>query len=143
MLKLTIFFDGSFWCGLVEYRNERQEFRVFRYVFGKEPNEEMLFEFIFQRLPRLIEKNDQIKLSRTDCIAENEAKRINPKRMQRLISQQKKQPAISTKAQLVLKEEQESKKLLRKQKHKEAKELQKKERFQQKQEKKHQKHRGH
>lgn len=140
-MKLTIFFDGSFWCGLVEYVNERQEYRVIRYVFGPEPKDEIVFDFIFSKLPVLLEKNDQIQLAST--VEPLEQKKLNPKRMQRLISRQKAQPALSTKAQQTLKEEQESKKAVHKKRLKIDKELAKKQKFEQKQLKKHQKQRGH
>lgn len=140
-MKLTVFFDGSFWCGLVEYANERQKYRVIRHIFGKEPQDEDIFEFVFFKLPGLIERNDLIEVGGTASTVKQQ--KINPKRMQRIISKQKRRPVLSTKAQLALQEEQNAKKTLRKKQQKQNKELLQKQKFAQKQAKKHQKQKGH
>ena len=52
-MKLTIYFDGSFWCGLVEAETDGH-YQVIRYVFGAEPKDADVFAFIAKRLPRLL-----------------------------------------------------------------------------------------
>lgn len=142
-MKLTVFFDGSFWCGLVEYVNLAQEYRVLRYVFGHEPKDTDIFDFIFFILPKLIEANDVLKFSNAESEVTKQQQKISPKRMQRIISRQKRQPIVSTKAQAALKAVHEAGKTMRTKQKRQDKEALKKQKFAQKQAKKYQKHKGH
>lgn len=44
-MKLTVYFDGSFWCGLVE-AEDAGTIRVFKHVFGSEPKDEEVWDFV-------------------------------------------------------------------------------------------------
>ena len=35
IMKLTVYFDGTFWFALVEHVNRKGQYKVFRYPFGK------------------------------------------------------------------------------------------------------------
>lgn len=72
-----------------------------------------------------------------------EDRRINPKRMQRLINSQIANVGIGTKAQQALKLQQEQGKLERKTRSREQREEEKERQFDLKQEKRKEKHRGH
>lgn len=96
-MKLTIYFDGSFWCGLVEAESDGH-YQVIRYVFGAEPKDADVLEFIANCLPRLLEQSGTVAAERKS------EKKMNPKRIQRLINREKRQPVVSTKAQLAISE---------------------------------------
>lgn len=76
-MKMTVYFDGNFWLGLIEYDDD-------------------VFNFINHKLNDLIKKYEFVKtdisLKRT-----NEHKK-SPKRMQREINREKRKPVVSTKA---------------------------------------------
>ncbi len=135
-MKLTIYFDGSFWCGLVEAETD-SHYQVIRYVFGAEPKDADVFAFIAKRLPRLLDE------AGTVAAEKKSEKKINPKRMQRLINREKRQPVVSTKAQLAISELREQTKTLNKAQKKLRKAQAAETRFQQKQAKKREKHKGH
>ncbi|REC30987.1 hypothetical protein CF160_00370 [Enterococcus pseudoavium] len=135
-MKLTVYFDGSFWCGLVETEDDGH-YQVIRYVFGAEPKDADLFLFITQHLPRLLGQAGTVS-------AKPQTKKCgNPKRMQRLINRQKRQPAVSTKAQLAISELRDQSKTANQTHRRQRKAAYAKARFQQKQAKKREKHKGH
>ena len=43
--SLTVLFDGTYWVGLFE-RTDEHGYAVARFIFGKEPNDEELYDFI-------------------------------------------------------------------------------------------------
>lgn len=92
-MKLTIYFDGSFWCGLVEAESDGH-YQVIRYVFGAEPKDADVLEFIANCLPRLLEQSGTVAAERKS------EKKMNPKRIQRLINREKRQPVVSRKPSL-------------------------------------------
>lgn len=48
-MKLTIFFDGSFWCGLVE-DDEDGKIKVLKHIFGPEPKDTEVLTFVNTQL---------------------------------------------------------------------------------------------
>ena len=50
IMKLTIYFDGSFWCGLVEVE-DNGHYQAIRHVFGPEPKDADVWEFVTKCLP--------------------------------------------------------------------------------------------
>ena len=54
-MKMTVYFDGNFWLGLIEYDDDG-DYKVFRYFFGKEPKDDDVFNFINHKLNDLIKK---------------------------------------------------------------------------------------
>ncbi|MGO3604450.1 MAG: YjdF family protein [Enterococcus malodoratus] len=135
-MKLTIYFDGSFWCGLVEAESDGH-YQVIRYVFGAEPKDADVLEFIANCLPRLLEQSGTVAAERKS------EKKMNPKRIQRLINREKRQPVVSTKAQLAISELREQAKTASKVQKRQKKADYAEARFQQKQAKKREKHKGH
>lgn len=136
IMKLTIYFDGSFWCGLVEAETDGH-YQVVRHVFGAEPKDADVMEFIAKRLPYLLEHSGSV------ATEQKSEKKMNPKRMQRLINREKRQPVVSTKAQLAISELRDQAKTASKSQRREKKAEYAEARFQQKQAKKREKHKGH
>lgn len=135
-MKLTIYFDGSFWCGLVEAETDGH-YQAIRYVFGPEPKDADVFEFIAKGLPHLLEQSGTVSAK------QKSEKKMSPKRMQRLINREKQQPVVSTKAQLAISELRDQAKTVNKVLKRQRKAEYAEARFQQKQAKKREKHKGH
>lgn len=97
-MKLTIYFDGSFWCGLVEVE-DNGHYQAIRHVFGPEPKDADVWEFVTKRLPHLLKQTGVVATQKKTA-----EKKLSPKRMQRLINREKRQPVVSTKAQIAMNE---------------------------------------
>ena len=133
--KLTIYFEDPFWVGVFE-REDETGYRVSRVVFGPEPTDRELYEYIQKEYKSLdfgrpIES--QIKIVRKE----------NFKRMQREVRKEVYEEGIGTKAQqavkLDLEQNKKERQITSRAKQEEAKAL----KFQLKREKKKEKHRGH
>lgn len=135
--QLTVYFEDPFWIGVFE-RNENGQLEICKVVFGTEPKDYEVYEFILQNYYNL-KFSSPIK----DVSISETKKRINPKRLQRQIKKSTQERGISTKSQQAIKLEQESRKIERKKISKEEKELKKKHDFKRRQKKKKQKKRGH
>ena len=135
--QLTVYYEDPFWIGVFE-RNENGKLEICKVVFGTEPKDYEVYEFILQNYFNLKFSSPikEVSISETK-------KRINPKRLQRQIKKSTQERGISTKAQQAIKLEQESRKINRKKISKEEKELKKKHDFKRRQKKKKQKKRGH
>ena len=72
-MELSIFHDGQFFIGLVEYREE-DRVKLVKFTFGTEPNSAEIFNFIYGHLDELI---NQTKVS----IEKKKPKKVNPKRL--------------------------------------------------------------
>jgi len=131
--KLTVFFDNPFWVGVFECV-EKNKLSVCRVVFGAEPKDYEVYDFILKNYKNL----------KFGSSLEVKVKKIknNPKRLQREVKKQSKQVGIGTKSQLVLQKQREEMKLERKKESKQIRELENRRRFELKQEKRKQKHRG-
>ncbi|WHH57862.1 YjdF family protein [Petroclostridium sp. X23] len=135
MNKLTVYFDDPFWIGVFE-RVENEELMTCRIVFGPEPKDYEVYEFVLKNY-------HQLKFSRPVAIKEATETKVNPKRLQRKIKKAVENRGISTKAQEAIRLEREANKLERKSKSKRQKELEKELQFQKKQQKKKEKKKGH
>lgn len=134
--KLTICFEKPFWIGLVEVEDE-SGYQVAKHVFGSEPSDPEVGEFIREHW-RELRFTDELQVEKT------EGKKINHKRMQRIIAKEIAAHARKgTKAQQALAEQRETNKSERKKKSKAEREAEQKERFAKRTEKRKQKHRGH
>lgn len=133
--KLSILFEDPFWIGLYE-REDNGRYEVCKITFGAEPKDYEIYDFMLKNWNKL-RFSPSIE---AQSIAE---KRINPKRMQRLINKQIEDTGIGTKAQQALKLQQEQGKLERKSRSREQREEEKQRQFELKQEKRKEKHRGH
>ncbi|WP_416353785.1 YjdF family protein [Agrilactobacillus fermenti] len=137
-MKLTIFFDGSFWCGLVEVQCAKQV-QVWKHVFGPEPKDAEVLAFVNKRL--------LAEWASVPCVSaiteQKQQYHINPKRQQRLAHKLRKKPVLSTKAQAAMQAEREIKRVDRRHTTKANRLAEQQARFQQRQAKKLQKHKGH
>ncbi|MED4217797.1 YjdF family protein [Priestia megaterium] len=104
-MSLTIYHDGQFWVGIIEVV-EDGKLRAFRYVFGAEPKDTEILDFIYSKLLNIINQSVHSGLD----VKEKSDKKINPKRLQRQVAKQINKVGVSTKAQEALKQEYEEKK---------------------------------
>lgn len=131
---LTVYHDGQFWVGLAE-RVEDGTYGVARIVFGAEPSNEEILQFITSKWAKLTFSGDEP--------AEASRPTKNPKRRAREASRALKQPAMGTKAQQALASRREAMKResVRARSQRRADEAEA--RFEQRKLKRKQKHRGH
>lgn len=136
MSKLTVRFEDPFWVGIVEVEDERG-YQVARHVFGAEPTTPEVLRFVCDRWREFrFTDSIQIKVEQT--------KRINPKRLRRMIEREIRSNARrGTRSQQVLAEQRESAKAASKALSSAQREEQRREKFAKKTEKRKQKHRGH
>ena len=134
MIKLTVLFESPFWIGIFEKEQDGQ-YSVARTVFGAEPRDFEIFEFI-------INKMDQLKFSNPQE-GEIVRRKVNPKRVQREVKLELSKKNIVSKAQDVLRLEIEKNKKERRSINSKLKEAIKQEHFELKQQKKKEKKRGH
>ena len=131
-LTLTLFHDGQFYVGIFE-RREGMQLSVCRVVFGAEPKDGEIMDFLNRDFRRL-SFSPKVKEERKPLP-------VNPKRLQREIARQVNSIGTGTKSQQALQREQN--KLIRQEKTKEQKEAEKRAAFALRQEKKKEKRRGH
>ena len=134
---LTVYFDGQFWVGMAELV-EKDQLRACKIVFGAEPSNEEILDFVLTRW---------VGLDFSAPIAQENQHRPtdagNPKRRKRQVAKALHQRSDATKAQQALSEQREAEAELRKERASERRALKTQERFEQKTEKRKQKHRGH
>lgn len=131
---LTLYHDGQFWIGIVEHV-ENGKLGVARIVFGAEPSDEEILEFVVNNWEGLSfygsKEPDKPKVAK------------NPKRRMREAAKALSKPALSTKAQQALAEQRESMKEQSAYRRSLKKQEKKQERFELQEAKRKQKHRGH
>ena len=132
---LTILFETPFWIGLYE-RECGGRYEVCKITFGAEPKDYEVYGFLLKNWSNL-------KFSPSLEVSAVAEKRVNPKRMRRLIAKQIDKVGIGTKAQQALKLQQEQGKLERKSRSREQREEEKQRQFELREEKHKEKHRGH
>lgn len=142
-MKMTVYFDGVFWSALVEFSDRKQRYKAFSYVFGKEPKDEDILNFIEHSLGKWLSRYEEIDTSSSFSAPAVSQKKKNPKRLQRELNKAKKKPVISSKAQVAMKEAQEQFKQRKKKLLKQERDVKKAERYQLKRAKTHQKKKGH
>lgn len=132
-VTLKVFFEGSFWIGLVE-RIEDNRLSVSKIIFGNEPKDYEIYDFI-------LKKYRQLQFS--PSVQTNMKKvHVNPKKQAREVKKEMQNIGLGTKSQQALKLQHEQRKALSKQTMKKQKQLNKQQQFELKQQKKKQKHRG-
>lgn len=134
---LTVYFDGQFWVGMAELV-EKGQLRACRIVFGAEPSNEEVLDFVLSRWMKL-----DFSAPIAQEIQHGPADASNPKRRKRQAAKALRQRSGSTKAQQAISEQREAEAELRKEKASERRALKARERFEQKTEKRKQKRRGH
>jgi hypothetical protein len=133
--KLTVFFDDPFWVGVFE-RTDGGLLETARAVFGSEPKDYEVYAFILENYYKL-------GFSRPVRIETGIVRRINPKRLQRIVQREIGQFGVGTKAQQVMKLEHEARKQERRQLSKAEREERERLDFEKRQEKKKEKKKGH
>ena len=136
-MSLTIYHDGQFWVGIIEVV-EDGKLRVFRYVFGTEPKDTEILDFIYYKLLNII---NQSVHSGIDVEGKSD-KKINPKRLQRQVAKQINKVGVSTKAQEAMKQEYEEMKKSKKKSAKQYREELKDQKYLMKKQKAKAKHKG-
>ena len=131
---LTVYHDGQFWVGLAE-RVEDGRYGAARIVFGAEPSDEEILQFVTSKWAKLSFFGD-------DPAKANEPAR-NPKRRAREASRVLKQPAMGTKAQQALTAQREAMKRESAHARSRRRADEAEARFEQRKLKRKQKHRGH
>lgn len=135
MSKLTVRFEDPFWVGIIEVESEG-DYRVARHVFGAEPTTPEVLRFVCDKWRELC-FTDGIQ------VQVEQAKRVNPKRLRRMIEKEIRSSARrGTKAQQALAEQREAAKGESEALSRARREEQRRERFAKKTEKRKQKHRG-
>jgi len=135
MDQLTVFFENPFWVGVFE-RQEQGMLQTARVVFGSEPKDFEVYDFVLREYASL-------KWSRPILVEDKVMRKRNPKRVQRDVQKAMKQKGISSKAQEAMRLERDANKLERRRLSKAERERQKRMRFEKRQEKKKEKRKGH
>ena len=87
--KLTVFFEAPFWIGVFE-RIERRKLSVCKVVFGAEPKDYEVWEYLLKNYSRL-------RFSPSvETVVKKES--VNPKRLQRQIRKETVATGIGTKS---------------------------------------------
>ena len=119
-MRLVVYFDGQFWSALIE-RNDEHGIYASRHIFGSEPNEGEILNFVNNDLLKIIEK--QTVCSEPDII---DTQKINPKRLAKIARKQMVQNPVSTKSQeaiqLALEAQKKEKQVIDKERQKELNE---------------------
>lgn len=92
-MRLTILFDAPYWVGVLEVERDGL-LHVARHIFGAEPNEQEVYEFVQRDLLKLL-----AQMTVGVPVEKSEHKQVNPKRVQREVRRDMLLQGISTKAQ--------------------------------------------
>lgn len=103
-MKLTVYYDGQFWVGVVE-ENDNGKLKAGRYIFGSEPKDTEILAFIQKNIHEVTNKLSQEVDIHASC-----DRRINPKRLARQVARELSMKGISSYAQEALKLELEKRK---------------------------------
>ena len=133
-ITLTVFFDGQFWTGIFE-RIDEEKLTVARNVFGAEPKDQQILEFVLDDYYDL-HFSPPVEGVKAPVLASN------PKRRQRQAAAMTGK-SIGTKSQQAMKLAQEEGKLERKVRTKEQREAEEQRKHELHVEKKKARHRGH
>lgn len=136
-IDLTVLFDGAFWIGIFEEYNDGK-YCVYKYLFGSEPKDYQIYETIHKEFYEF-----KFTLQMQDDLCSNNHKKINYKKMQRMIKKEVNNKGIGTKAQRAISMNRELNKIESKKKKKVNKEQLNKLNYEKKQQKKKEKKRGH
>jgi replication fork clamp-binding protein CrfC len=104
-MKLTVFYNGQFWMGVVEAEEDGHLKAAHRIFGSSEPSDPEVYAFVLQELPRLLEG-----VRATVATEAERPRRINPKRLAREVAREVAQHGISSKAQEALKADLEKRK---------------------------------
>lgn len=102
--SFTIFFDGQFWIGVLE-RRDQDGLRAVKVTFGSEPSNAELYDWIRDNGNSLVERLASAWPVADTSIAERQIR--NPKRRHREAARAAKQVQTSTAAQRAIKNDQQ------------------------------------
>lgn len=131
-IKMTVLFNGTFWIAVFE-KITHNTLSVATVTFSSEPNDTEIQKFILYKYSKL-------KFSDT-VFVKSKSKIVSPKRMKRVVNKQLNK-AVGTKSQQAIKQNQEKRKILKKQILKQKREDIIKRNYEIKKQKKRQKHKG-
>ena len=141
-MSLTVYFDGQYWVGLVEWPcEEGNGVRYARHIFGAEPTDIDVLNFVRNELDGVLAR--AIAQPAEGEVAEAIPKVMNPKRAAREAAKVMRQPVVSTKAQEALQREHEAHKLAARKQSKAEREALEEHKRDVARQKAHEKHRGH
>lgn len=103
-MKLTVFYDGQFWVGVVEEIVDGK-LKAGKYLFGSEPKDQKVFALVNTKLSDFMSGLSE-QLSVEDC----QPKKMNPKRLARQVAREMNANGVSTFAQAALQLEFEKRK---------------------------------
>lgn len=132
-MTLKVFFENPFWIGVFE-RIEDGHMSVSKIIFGNEPKDYEIYEFILKKY-RQLQFSPHIQTTSPKI-------HVNPKQQMRKVKRESKNVSLGTKSQQALKLQHEQRKIVLTQKAKEQKKARAKQQFELKQQKKKRKHRG-
>ncbi|MGE5627605.1 MAG: YjdF family protein [Solirubrobacterales bacterium] len=132
--KLTVFFEDPFWVGIYE-RTFKGNLEAAKVIYGSEPKDYEVYDHFLRNFSNL-------RFSSKVIHTENKIKKINPKRMQKIIKSQILNSGAGTKAQEALKLQHEQNKIEHKAMRRENTEEEKQRQFELRQKQKKEKHRG-
>jgi hypothetical protein len=134
-IRFTVFFDDPFWVGVCEKQDE-DAYTTARVVFGSEPGEAELYQFVIQHY-------NEFRFTQPVASGGPLEKQMNFKRAQRQARQNMQARGIGSKAQQAMKtalsEAKQERSASTRDEHQQAAER----RYQEQQAKKKEKHRGH
>jgi len=136
-MKLTVYYDGQFWIGVIEVVIEGK-LRAVRHLFGKEPKDSEVLHFVHHQFLQALSQAEQEGV-RQDA---RRPRKINPKRLQRQVSKELKNAGVSHKAQEAIKQELEVRKRKKQRLTKEQREKEKEQKYLLRKQKAKQKHSG-
>lgn len=137
IIKLTVLFNDPFWIGVFEI-TEDNKYKVCKVTFGSEPKDEETYELILKKFHSL---NFSIPLTCDE--SKFIEKKLNPKRLQRMVKREISTKGIGTKAQIAMSLQHEQCKIERKKKTKEQKEQEEQRKLCLRKKKRLEKHKGH
>jgi len=103
-MKLTVFYDGQYWVGVVEESTEGK-LRAGRFIFGSEPKDQEVIQFIYTKLLDFMDG-----LSEEVELGHQLTRKINPKRLARMAAREVNTNGVSTFAQAAIQLEYEKRK---------------------------------
>lgn len=133
-ITMTVFYEGPFWVAVLE-RESAAGYSVSRHIFGGEPTDPEVYEFILHGY-------DSVRFSRPSEEKEEVIKKKNPKRLQREARKEMEKGPNMSKAYESIRIETEKNKKERKAKGREQREEEERVKFEKKQLKKKQKLKG-
>lgn len=111
-MKLTVYFEGEFWVGILEETLPDGKVRACRHIFGAEPRDPEVLQFVMGELTTCWERTGPRQVGGAERTASD--RRINPKRLARMAAEEMRRQGPSDRAKEALMQELEHRKKERK-----------------------------